>query len=89
MQRGGSKQTFSAGLPLALGGEVVLELLCTDLILFDLLASKALDLLEELRDFVGHLGGGGGVDVDVDEVWRGGVVRLGDGDHDMQWDERV
>jgi hypothetical protein len=39
------KQTFSAGLPFALGSEVVLELLSTDLILFDLLASKALDLL--------------------------------------------
>lgn len=51
-----SKQTFSAGLPFALGSEIILELLCTDLILFDLLTAEALDLLEELGDLVGHCG---------------------------------
>jgi hypothetical protein len=46
--------TFTTGLPLSLGSQVFLELTGSHLVFFDLLASQAFDLLEELGDFVGH-----------------------------------
>lgn len=46
--------TFSSGLSFALSGEVFLEFTSSHLILFDLLATQALDLLEKLGHFVGH-----------------------------------
>lgn len=46
--------TLASGLSLALGGQVLLELAGADLVLFDLLAAEAGDLLEELGDLVGH-----------------------------------
>lgn len=46
--------TFSTGLPLSLGSQVFLELTGSHLVFFDLLASQAFDLLEELGNFVGH-----------------------------------
>lgn len=48
--------TFTTGLPLSFSSQVFLELTGSNLVFFDLLASQAFDLLEELGDFVGHGG---------------------------------
>ena len=46
--------TLSSRLPLSLGGQILLQVAGSDLVLLDLLAAQSLDLLEELGDLVGH-----------------------------------
>lgn len=52
------KLAFSTGLALSLGSQKLFSLAGSHLIIFNLLAAQALDLLEKLRHFVGHDCGG-------------------------------